>query len=87
MAAAFSLEPGQSSDRVFEVGDKLVLVQLIDRFSPDEAAVTLEIEPERVQLASRKQQNYVIAWINQRRDELESEGEINIDLNAVRGMR
>ena len=28
MATAFTLEPGQSSSRVFEVGDKLALVQL-----------------------------------------------------------
>jgi peptidyl-prolyl cis-trans isomerase D len=87
MAAAFSLEPGQSSDRVFEVADRLVLVQLIDRFSPDEAAVNVEIDAERTQLASQKRQNYVIAWIEQRREELESDGEINIDLNAIRDGR
>ena len=81
------MEPGHSSDRVFEVGDKLVLVQLIDRFSPDEAAVNVEIDAERTQLAGRKRQNYVIAWIEQRREELESDGEINIDLNAIRGGR
>ena len=85
MAAAFSLEPGQSSDRVFEVDDKRVLLQLIDRFPPEDAAVNLELDLEREQLASRKQQNYVIAWINQRRAALEADGELNVDVNAIRG--
>jgi len=87
MAAAFSLEPGQSSDRVFEVGDQLALLQLIDRFPPDEAAVNVEIDAEREQLANQKQQSFVIAWINERRDELASEGELNVNLDAIRGGR
>ena len=84
MAAAFSLEPGQSSDRVFEVDDKFVLVQLIARTPPEDAVVNVEIDVERERLTTRKQQNYVIAWIEQRRAALEAEGELNIDLNAIR---
>jgi peptidyl-prolyl cis-trans isomerase D len=87
MAAAFSLEPGESSDRVFEVDDKLVLLQLIDRFSPDSEVVNVEVDLERERLATSKEQNYVIAWINQRRDELDANGELIIDLNAIRGGR
>ena len=83
----FSLEPGRSSDRVFEVDDKLVLLQLVDRFPPEDEAVNIEIDPERERLAVGKQQNYVIAWINQRRAELEAKGELNIDVNAFRGIR
>ena len=85
MAAAFTMEPGQSSDRVFQAGERLALLQLIDRFPPDEAAVEAQVEPERIRLAEQKSQAYVSAWIDQRRAELTANGELTVNLKALTG--
>lgn len=85
MGTAFSLEPGQSSPRVFEVGDKIALVQLLDRFPPDEAAVAAAIDSERERLIARKRQQYASAWLDQRRSELVADGQLIVNLDRIRG--
>lgn len=83
LAAAFTMEPGQSSDRIFQAGDKLALLQLIARFEPEEAAVEAQVEPERQRLAEEKRQSYVSTWINRRRAELADNGELSVNLEIV----
>ena len=70
MAAAFNMEPGQSSDRVFEVDGSMVLIQVMERFPPDEDALEAAVDQERTLLASQKQQAYLSTWINQARTKL-----------------
>jgi len=85
MAAAFSMAPGQSSDRVFEVDGSMVLVQVLDRFEPDAAAVEAAVAQERSLLANQKQQAYISTWINQAREELAEDGDLVVDLASIRG--
>ena len=87
MAAAFNMEPGQSSDRVFEVDGSMALIQVMERFPPDMEAVEAAVDQERVLLASQKQQAYLSTWINQARAKLAKDGDLIIDLAAVRGNR
>jgi peptidyl-prolyl cis-trans isomerase D len=87
MAAAFNMEPGQSSDRVFEVGGSMALIQVMERFSPDADAVEAAVDQERTLLASQKQQAYLSTWINQARTKLAQDGDLIIDLAALRGSR
>jgi peptidyl-prolyl cis-trans isomerase D len=87
MAAAFNTEPGQSSDRVFEVDGSLVLIQVMEHFPPDEDAVEAAIDQERTQLASQKQQAYLSTWINQARAKLTEDGDLIVNLAAARGGR
>ncbi len=87
MAAAFQMEPGEPSDRVFEVDGSMVLIQVAERFAPDEAALEAAIEQERVALASQKQQAYLSSWINQARAALAQDGQLIVNLGAVRGNR
>ena len=83
LAAAFSLEAGASSDRIFEMGDTLALVQVLDREVPDEAAVAAEVEAERARLEARKRETLLATWMAQRRAELLEAGELSVDLAAV----
>ncbi|MGE4608395.1 MAG: peptidylprolyl isomerase [Myxococcota bacterium] len=85
MAVAFSLESGQSSSRVFEVDGKLALVQVIERFEPDEADIDSAVDPERQRLVASKRQNYLSTWINQRRGELAEKGELIVNLDLIGG--
>jgi hypothetical protein len=82
---AFSLESGQSSSRVFEVDGKLALVQVIERFEPDEADIDSAVDPERQRLVASKRQNYLSTWINQRRGELAEKGELIVNLDLIGG--
>ncbi len=87
MAAAFNMEPGQSSDRVFEVYGSMVLIQVMERFPPNEDTVEAAIDQERILLASQKQQAYLSTWINQTRAKLVQEGDLTINLAALRSDR
>jgi peptidyl-prolyl cis-trans isomerase D len=87
MLTAFALAPGGSSDRIFEVGDKLVLLQVLERQTPDEANVEEAVENEREQLRDRKRTLLAQSWINARRRELIESGELAIDLSRIRGGR
>jgi parvulin-like peptidyl-prolyl isomerase len=87
MAAAFNMQPGQSSDRVFEVDGSMVLIQVMERFAPDEAALEAAIDQERTLLASQKQQAYLSTWVNQARTQLAEDNNLIINLAALRGGR
>jgi len=87
MAAAFNMQPGQSSDRVFEVDGAMVLIQLMDRFAPDAAALEAAIDQERTLLTSQKQQAYLTTWVDQARTELAEDNQLIVNLAALRGSR
>jgi hypothetical protein len=87
MAAAFSMEPGHSSDRVFEVDGSMALIQVMERFQPDEEVVEAAIDQERTALASQKQQAYLSTWINQARAKLTEDGDLIVNLAALQGGR
>jgi len=85
MNAAFGMEAGQTSDRVFDVDGKLVLFQLVERFPPDHTTISAVIDQERTRIRDQKRVGYITTWINQRRTELIANGELIINLDAVRG--
>jgi parvulin-like peptidyl-prolyl isomerase len=87
MAAAFNMEPGESSDRVFEVDNSIALIQVMERFSPDESAVEAAVDQERTLLADQKQQAYLSTWINGARAKLTQDGELTVDLASLKGGR
>jgi hypothetical protein len=49
--------------------------------------VEAAVDQERSLLASQKQQAYVSTWINQARTKLAQDGDLIIDLSALRGGR
>ena len=82
LTAAFALEPGPtSSDRIFEVEDKLVLVELLERRDVDESPASLETERERL-LGERRDQARSI-WMRDARQRLTDAGELRVDLSAL----
>jgi peptidyl-prolyl cis-trans isomerase D len=82
MAMAFVVEPGTSSDRIFEVGDKLALLHVALRESPDEEAIAQEIEIEQGRLRRQKLNLISDSWVQQRQDQLRRSGKlvVNVDL-------
>jgi peptidyl-prolyl cis-trans isomerase D len=87
MITAFALAPGESSDRIFEVGDKLALLQVLERQMPEEADVANAVEKERDQLRNQKLMLLAQSWMNARRQELIESGDLAVDLTPIRGGR
>jgi peptidyl-prolyl cis-trans isomerase D len=87
MIAAFALEPGQSSEQVYEVDGKLALVQVLARQLPEDVDIEKGVEAEREQLRNQKRSLVAQNWIEARRSELAASGELAIDLSPIRGGR
>jgi peptidyl-prolyl cis-trans isomerase D len=83
MITAFALSPGESSDRVYEVGDKLSLVQLLERRLPEDVNLEQGIEQEREQLHGQKRAVLTQSWLAERRKELTESGQLAVDLTSV----
>jgi len=84
LAAAFSLDPGQSASRVFDVGNKLALVQTLERKEPGDEEIESQLEETRERLLAEKRNVRAEAWLNARRTELIDANELRVDLESVR---
>jgi parvulin-like peptidyl-prolyl isomerase len=80
LATAFTLEPGQSSPRVFEVDAMRALVQVLERVPADPKVVDERLAATRQQILDAKRNARAEAWVNARREELVSAGELQVDL-------
>jgi peptidyl-prolyl cis-trans isomerase D len=84
LAASFALEPGQSSATIFEAGDRLALVQLLERTQPEPEAVEARMASLRPSLLDEKRIARADAWLNARREVLVADGDLTVDLEALR---
>jgi peptidyl-prolyl cis-trans isomerase D len=76
---AFAMEPGQSSDQIFEVEGKLALVQLLDRQLPEDVDIEQGIEAMREEIRNQKRGVLAQSWIDARRKELAAAGQLAVD--------
>jgi len=84
LASAFALEPGQSAPRIFEVGDRLALVQVLERKEADPQQVEDRVDALRANLLEQKRNARANTWINRRREALVNQGELRVDLESLR---
>jgi len=83
-AAVFAAPPDEKSlPRVFELGNRLVLVEILERKEPSEEEISKELPGEIEQLTQDKRQRLQSAWIEARRKMLRDEGQFQIDLAAL----
>ena len=80
MAVAFVLEPGTSSDRIFEVGGKLALLHVSEHQSPDAETIAQEIEFERDRLRQQKLNLISDTWVKERQEQLRQSGELEVNI-------
>lgn len=86
MAVAFGMDLEQpSSPRIFSVGSKLALIQLLERVEPEESVLEAGTEQQRVVLLDRKRNEMVQGWIDARRAMLLEEGRLSVNESLVRG--
>jgi peptidyl-prolyl cis-trans isomerase D len=84
LAAAFTMNEGQSSPHIFTVGSKLVLIQLLDSQEPDPEQVESQMQARRDRLQAAKRNALLETWIEQRRRELEEQNLLLIDDSVIR---
>lgn len=78
-AFALTME-APSSDRVFEIGTRRVMVQLLERKLPSEAEIEAALAEERERLRNAKLGALQSSWIEARRSTLEREGRVQVNL-------
>ncbi|HTY16788.1 MAG TPA: peptidylprolyl isomerase [Myxococcota bacterium] len=84
MALAFALTPEKpSSDRVFEVGSKRVLIELLERREPDAEEMTKDLGQARDALLEARRAEARSRWLQAARDRLVAEGRLAIDLTPL----
>ena len=83
MAAVFTLEAGRAAPRVFEVGDKLVVAELIERTEPSAEEVEAKLAETRQELIQQRRNAEFEAWVGRRRNELLERGELAVNLQLV----
>jgi len=83
LTTAFTLEPGESSDRVFPVGERLALVQVLERRGPDEAQIEESLEVQRERIEQQKRTALIQTWIDRRRADLNASGELGVNLRSL----
>jgi peptidyl-prolyl cis-trans isomerase D len=83
-AAVFAAPAGEKSlPRAFELGNRLVLVEILERKVPSEEEVTKDLPGEIERLTQEKRQRLQSAWIDARRKTLTDDGQFQIDLAAL----
>ncbi len=84
LGAAFLLTPEKpASDRIYEVGDKLVLIQLIRRNEPSAEDLAKELPAARERLLEEERNRIQSAWLQAERKALAEAGKLSVDLKAL----
>lgn len=84
LTAAFALPDDQtSSPEIFEVGDRLVLVERLERKWPTPDEIAAGLEAQRDQLLSQRRNQAQSLWIQQAQKRLTEAGLLRVDLSGV----
>ena len=81
-AFALDLEAPNGS-LVHDLGNQLVLIQLIERVTPDPEELQNAIEAQEDSMLAAKRNGTVQQWVEERRSEWEQDGKLRIDAAAV----
>ena len=85
LTAAFTLDAGESSSEIFQVGSRRVLIQTLERTGPDETTIASERNLRREQAAAQKKNRIVEAWLNDYRSKLETSGRLQVNTELALG--
>ena len=83
LATAFGLEAGQSSPRVFAVEGGLALVQVVERWEPEESEIEAGLDAAREELQMAKRDVRIDDWLDVRRAALLDSGDLVVDLETL----
>lgn len=79
LATAFTLEAGESSSRIFELPEKRVLIQVLERHRPSGEELAAKRSTLRKRMEQEKQDYALQVWLNDTRRRLEQQGRLRIN--------
>ena len=85
LTAAFSLEAGQSSPRIFQVNDQRVLIQVLERDIASEAEVASARAERRAALVEQERNRVIDQWLSDTRRQLEASGRLRVNAELALG--
>lgn len=85
LTAAFTLEEGQSSSRIFERPGQRVLIQVLEHHVPAEEELAAQRPERRQEIETEKQNRAVESWLNDYRSRLEQAGRLRVNAELVLG--
>jgi len=85
LALAFALEPGTSSPRVFELGGRFVLMQVLERTSVDEVELERQLSGARDALLAQARNRIVQLWVDAQQQRLEADQKLRVNAALVMG--
>ncbi len=85
LSTAFTLEAGQSSPEIFDLGGRRVLIQVLERNLADEQTVIAERTERRQRALVEKQNRILDAWLGDYRRDLERSGRLLINAERALG--
>jgi peptidyl-prolyl cis-trans isomerase D len=85
LTAAFAAPADHPSvGRTFDVGAKLVMIQVIDRHEPSDEDVAHQLPAERKRLLEARKNELRTEWFREARTRLAQDGQLRVDLSALR---
>jgi peptidyl-prolyl cis-trans isomerase D len=85
VTAVFAADLAKPSlDRVFTVGPKLVLVQLVERRAPSGEDIAKQLDAEQKKLLESRTNDLRNEWMREARARLTKEGRLLVDLSALK---
>ena len=86
LITAFQLSDEEpTSERVFEIGGKLVMIERTGGTAPAATEIDAQVPVTRQQLLADRRARYEEAWVQARQDELSETGSLIWNLEAARG--
>lgn len=85
LTAAFALPAGASSTEVFDIGDRRILIQVLERTGPSEESLISERATRRERALAEKQGQIVQTWVDDRRRQLEDSGRLLVNAELALG--
>lgn len=84
LSAAFALTAEKpSSDRVFEVGDELILIQRLAHRTPSDEDLTKELSTARERMLEEERSALQTGWLQSQREALTQAGKLSVDLDVL----
>ena len=85
LTTAFTLEAGESSPEIFELGDRQILIQVLERSGPTQDELASERSTRREGTLIEKENRILQVWINDYRSQLETSGRLMINTELALG--
>jgi peptidyl-prolyl cis-trans isomerase D len=85
LTTVFTLEAGETSPEIFELADRRVLVQVLERSPPSAETLANERTLRRERAQAEKENRTLQAWINDYRSQLEASGRLMVNAELALG--